>query len=256
MSETTRPETFAATLASLQAVMAECVERDDRAGYFAAMYLAVTRTVKSRADAGLFDDAARMERFAARFAARYLDAYDAWRAGRPITESWQVAFRTATRWRPIALQHLLLGMNAHINLDLGVTAATFDGAAGLADVRRDFDAINQVLADLVDACQGAVGTVSPWMALVDRTGQGSDEAVIRFSLVLARRQAWQVAEQLHALAPESRDGATVDVDAAATRIARRVFKPGFRTTVVLLLVRLRERQRPRDVIAVLDAVAI
>ena len=31
----------------------------------------------------------------------------------------------AGRWRPIVLQHLLLGINAHINLDLGVTASEF-----------------------------------------------------------------------------------------------------------------------------------
>ena len=64
--------------------------------------------------------------------------------------SWRVAFDAAARRRPIVLQHLLLGMNAHINLDLGVTAATFAGPEGLATVRRDFDAINRVLADLVD----------------------------------------------------------------------------------------------------------
>ena len=157
-----RPETFAATIAALTAVMDECAERDDRAGYFAAMYLAVTRTVQARAAAGAFEDPARMERFASRFAGRYLDAYDGWRAGEPISGSWEVAFRTARRWWPIALQHLLLGMNAHINLDLGVTAATFAGQGRLAEVRNDFDAINRVLSDLVDACQGAVGAISPW----------------------------------------------------------------------------------------------
>ena len=253
---TERPETFAATIAALTAVMDECSERDDRAGYFAAMYLAVTRTVKARAAAGVFDDPARMERFASRFAGRYLDAYDNWRAGEPTSESWAVAFRTAARWRPVALQHLLLGMNAHINLDLGVTAATFAGPNGLAEVRRDFDEINGVLSDLVDACQGAVGTISPWIALVDRTGRGGDEAVLRFSLVVARHQAWAVAERLHALGLDARDGATVEVDATATRIARRVCRPGFRSELLLLLVRLRERHRPREVIEVLDAVTL
>ena len=253
---TERPETFAATIAALTAVMDECAERDDRAGYFAAMYLAVTRTVKARASAGAFEDPARMERFASRFAGRYLDAYDGWRAGEPISGSWEVAFRTARRWWPIALQHLLLGMNAHINLDLGVTAAGFAGPGGLAEVRSDFDAINGVLSDLVDACQGAVGAISPWMALVDRTGGSGDEAVLRFSLVLARRQAWDVAERLHALPPETRDTATVEVDTTATQIARRVCRPGFRGGVLLVLVRLRERHRPHEVIEVLDAVAL
>ncbi len=253
---TPREATFEATVHALEAAVADCSSRDDRAGYFAAMYLAVTRTVEVRAAAGEFDDPARMERFVARFAGRYLDAYDGWRSGGPITDSWSIAFRTAGQWRPIALQHLLLGMNAHINLDLGVTAATFAGPEGLATVRRDFDAINRVLADLVDACQAAVGTISPWIHLADRVSGPGDEAVVRFSLVMARRQAWSVAERLAAVPEAERDIVTTDIDAAAARIARRVCNPGLRGTIVLLVVRLRERARPSEVIRILNAVRI
>lgn len=251
-------ETFEDTAAALQRVLADCAARDDRAGYFAAMYGAVTRTVRARAAAGHFDDPDRMERFVARFAGRYLDAFDAWRAGRPVTESWRLAFEQAARWRPIALQHLLLGMNAHINLDLGVTAATFAGpdGAGLAAVRDDFFAVNRVLSDLVDACEGAVGTVSPWIGLADRVGGGGDETVIRFSLSLARQQAWNVAERLARLPEQERPDAALAVDAAAVRVGRRVVRPGLWPAFVLLLVRLRERARPAEIIRILDAVQL
>jgi len=182
--------TYDETIGGLTAIVDRSGAAADRIGYFAAMYLAVTHTVRARADAGGFQDAARMERFATRFAGRYLDAHDAWRAGAPCPLSWRVAFEAAGRWRPVILQHLLLGMNAHINLDLGVTASTLADAGSLEHVRADFDAINDVLATLVDGCQQALDSVSPWMGLVDRIGRSGDETMVRFSLVVARRQAW------------------------------------------------------------------
>ena len=115
--------TYDETVAALTEIVERCVAEDDRIGYFAGMYVAVTTTVRRRAGEGRFADPARMERFVTGFAGRYLAALDAWRAERPCPESWRAAFAAAGRWRPIILQHLLLGMNAHINLDLGVAAA-------------------------------------------------------------------------------------------------------------------------------------
>lgn len=207
----------------------------------------------ARADVGRFADAARMERFVAGFAARYLDAHGAWRRGSAPTEVWRVAFETSRRWRPVALQHLLLGMNAHINLDLGVAAAEL-GDGSLSAVRADFDAINDVLAELVDACQGVLGDVSPWLELVDRIGGSGDETLIRFSLRAARRQAWAVAGRLAALSGPARASAIAECDQSAAAVGRRVAHPGVWASAILLLVRMRERARPADVIALLAAV--
>ena len=52
-----------------------------------------------------------------------------------------------TARRPIILQHLLLGMNAHINLDLGVCASELAEPGAIDAIRVDFDAVNDVLAD-------------------------------------------------------------------------------------------------------------
>ena len=117
-----KAKTFDDTIGTLEAIVDRCAAAGDRAGYFAAMYLAVTNTMRERAAEGTFQDPARMERFITGFAGRYLDAVAAWQAGAPCTASWRVAFEASRRRRPIILQHLLLGMNAHINLDLGVAA--------------------------------------------------------------------------------------------------------------------------------------
>ncbi len=238
---------------TLERVVARCAATGDRAGYFASMYLAVTNTVRQRSMDGRFEDATRMERFVCRFAARYLDAEQAWRDGGPCTESWRLAFRAAGRWRPIALQHVLLGINAHINLDLGIVAADIGGSA-LETVRADFDAVNDVLGDLVDNCQGALGSVSPWLDLADRIGGDGDETLIRFSLVRARRHAWYVAHRVASLPAEQRASAIAAVDAATVRIGRAVEHPGVLASALLLVVRVRERAAPGDVMAVLAAV--
>jgi hypothetical protein len=100
-----------------------CLEGADRAGFFAAMYRAVTARVKQGIEDGWFDDCDRMERFDVLFAHRYLDACRRWEAGSEVTDAWRLAFETSERSDCIALQHLLLGINAHINLDLGIAAA-------------------------------------------------------------------------------------------------------------------------------------
>ena len=177
---------------------------------------------------GRFADRDRMERFVAGFAGRYLAAERAWRDGNRARPVWQAAFIAAGRWRPIILQHLLLGMNVHINLDLGVSASDLGGGGSIEAVRADFDAVNDVLGELVDGCQAALGTVSPWLGLADRVGGGGDETVIRFSLVAARRQAWSVAVRLSPLAGAERERAIAAVDAATVGVARVVEHPACR----------------------------
>jgi hypothetical protein len=247
---------FETTIDALDRTVERCSRNGDRIGYFAAMYCAVTRTIAARAAAGQFEDSERMARFVAGFADRYLGSIEARRRGDPVVGSWRLAFDAASSWRPVILQHLLLGMNAHINLDLGVTAAehAIDGA--LDAVRADFDAVNDVLAALVDECQGALGDVSPWLNLADRIGGGGDETMIRFSLIAARRQAWSVATRLAPLGPDQRARQLAAVDDAAVRVGERVAHPGVAASAVLLLVRARERASPADVMKRLRSVTV
>ena len=54
-------------------------------------------------------------------------------AGRPVPRCWQVAFERGRTGDHVILQHLLLGINAHVNLDLAVAAAEI--APGRGDPR-------------------------------------------------------------------------------------------------------------------------
>lgn len=245
-----------ATIAALEAIVDECATRNERCGYFAAMYLAVTRAVRARSAAGAFDNVERMERFVAAFAARYLDAYGCWRQGRRPVESWSLAFDAAQRRAPIILQHLLLGMNAHINLDLAATAADLGRASGnLESLERDFMVINEVLASLVGRCEDVICEVSPWMKMGDRLARDLDERMVSVALVMARQQAWKLAERLMTLDGEALRAALEGADATTTRVGRAMLDPGRWARCVRWVVRLRERAKPSEVIRLLSHVA-
>jgi hypothetical protein len=241
--------TFAGTLDVLDEIIADCRRDGSRAGYFAALYRTVTTTVADRARDGAFDDANRMEGFVAAFAQRYFDAYFGWRSSVPVSASWQVAFDHVGAWRPIVLQHLLAGMNAHIQFDLGVTAAELAGsAAALPSLRADFLSINEVLASLVDKCQNAVCEVSPFFALVDRLGERHDELVTGATLEIGRDRAWRAAERLVQVPQPDRAREITRLDVEVARAAHLVFAPGRLASVVLFVVRLGEYHKVPTVI--------
>ena len=115
-----------------------------RLGYFAALYRKVTLKVKEGIGGGIFEDGERMERLDVIFANRYLNAIEQYQSNEMPTRSWQLTFETSKHWWPIVLQHLLLGMNAHINLDLGIAAAKTSPGDAIIDLKEDFKKINEI----------------------------------------------------------------------------------------------------------------
>lgn len=224
-------------------------DRDDRRAYFAALYALMTATVAADVEQGLFDDGPRMERFACNFAARYLAASEAIAAGGAAPSCWVVASDAAGHWRPIILQHLLLGMNAHINFDLAITAASIGADDGMDAVHGDFLAINTVLARLLEDVQRRLGSVSPWMGLVDLAGGRKDETIANFSMSRARDEAWREAERLVGLHGEARAAAERALDRKVAKLARSLARPGPLFAGAALVVRLRERAAVADVVA-------
>ncbi|MDA1004119.1 MAG: DUF5995 family protein [Chloroflexi bacterium] len=231
-----------------------CRRDDDRLGYFAALYQVMSTYVREGIARGRFDDGPRMERLACLFAGRYLAALERHRAGEATPQSWGVAFAAAPRWRPVILQHLLLGMNAHINVDLGIAAAEIadEVPGGLPVLRRDFDEINALLGELQREVQRRIGTVSPWMRVLDFVGGRTEERVINFSMEKARDAAWRVAETYAPLDAPGRAREADGLDGRIAHFARVVEHPGRKITLALLPARLREDQNVAHVISALQ----
>lgn len=258
MSPTGRPRSsFDSTRQELDAIRDACRRDQSRNGYFAAMYGRVTAAVEQRCEDGRFDDPARMATFVAAFAARYTRAFRARAARRPTAQAWAVAFDAAEQPRPLVVQHLLLGMNAHINLDLGVVVAGLARSSGsLAPLAGDFDAINGVLVELVDRCQEAVTAASPALGLVDQLLGRADEDAAGFSLQLARRGAWEFAERLHVAARHDRPAIVRARDAAVADVGRRLLTRAGPSDTVQRVLRLTEWRSPAEVIDLLSAVDV
>ena len=243
-------------LVEMDTEVARCRDTGDRRGYFAAMYRAVTRRIRDGLRNGEFEDAELLEQLDVVFARRWLDACHGWRAGDEITAPWQVAFEAADDAGLIIVQHLLLGINAHINLDLGIAAAeTVDRRPELTidDLSVDFVTINRVLADLVDRMQDAIGTVSPWMRCVDWVSARLDEGVAGFAIEVARDEAWSFATALSARRPDDREPLERERSAFTAALGRHVADPPWQIRVAVRVARLRERH---DLDAVIDALDV
>jgi Family of unknown function (DUF5995) len=244
-------ETIDDVLAAMDRQLDREIEENDPAGYFTSVYRAVTARIRDGVRAGEFDNDERMQRFDVLFATAFLDAAEDHRAGLPTSRSWRVAL-TATRRSTLVLQHVLVGMNAHINLDLGVAAARTQQGGEVADLRDDFERLNDVLAGMVDKMQEALARVSPWTDLMDRVCGGLDEELAGWSIGRARHHAWELAEELsrrganHDRIVDDRDrlvallgGRVVHPILLSTRIAvaaaARLERPSVRTVAEALL---------------------
>jgi hypothetical protein len=242
-------------LADLDRIVDWSLDQRSRLGYFAALYRTVTREVKAKIGARFFDDDARMERLDVLFAGRYLTALDQfWRGERP-TEPWQVAFEAAEHWQPLILQQLLAGINAHINLDLGIAAAEVAPGEKLPPLHDDFNRINSILFSLIDQVEDAIGSLSPWIAVLRWIGGKAGDELVRFSLEIARDGAWRLAERLAPLAPG--DGEWQRAIAKRARstaeLGEEVLSPGPFLRWGLLLIRMRESNDVRRNIETLAA---
>lgn len=233
----------------LSAIVDQARAERSRIGYFAALYRRMTQEIQWGINAGEFEDGQLVERLDVAFAERYFVAYDAWRSGLPVTSVWQEAFTAASGTHYLALQHLLLGINAHINLDLGIVTAELVDTAHLPAFKGDFDHVNLLIRRLIDQIQGRINRVSPGFWLVDVLGGELDETLFDFSLERARDSAWDFAVQLSPLAAAERGQAVAARDQEFAEFSRHMLRPGLLSRAVLRAFALLE---VKDVVRVLD----
>ena len=246
------PETIDGVLESLDHIVSDARQQGRRLGYFAALYRRVTARVKDGIAAGEFEDGERMQRLDVVFANRYLEALRRFQNGTSPTKCWQVAFRASTSWQLLILQHLLLGMNAHINLDLGIAAVAATSPEQLPELKNDFFAINRILSELLDDVQERLNRVSPGLKWLDKVGGRVDEAVMNFSIGIARDQAWAFAQQLAALNVEERQRHVEARDRDIEALAHRIRSPGPLLTLAAFVIRLFENGNVGEVLDVLS----
>jgi hypothetical protein len=242
-------------VAELDRIIAAAIAEHSRIGFFAALYRQVTLRVKKGIAEGWFDDGARMNRLDTTFAGRYLDALASWESNGTPSKCWRVALNATRRSDLIILQHLLLGINAHINLDLGIAAAQVCPGDALPALHADFQRINQILAALTEEVKAVAAQFSPLVHLVDGFGGTFDDAIVNFSLSAARDDAWLHAQVLANLPPSYHATTIFVIDTKTAFLARLIADPGRILTAVLDTVNLRESEDIPAIIEALNAIA-
>lgn len=214
---------------------------NDPLGYFAALYRKVTVKVKEGIAENFFDDGPRMEKLDVIFASRYLDAYNAYKNGEPTTESWLKAFDLSKKYWPIVLQHLLIGMNAHINLDLGIAAAEVMKGKDIQNLKADFNKINEILSSLVQEVQDDLATIWPTLKKILKWTGKVDDFLVDFSMEIARNGAWDFAVEFASTPENKQSELIVTRDKSIAEIGNLITNPGLIANLIFGIIRLGER---------------
>ena len=221
---------------------AVALDAADASGYFPAMYARVTSAVDDAIAAGRFADGSGMATFARTFAARYLVP----RSGQPpVPGCWQAAWDVSADRHLLVVQHLLLGVNAHVNHDLPLVVVDLAGKRGdLEAMRSDFDSINTILAETQPRVMKDLGLSSRWVNLAASLGGGR---LFDFSLVVARGQAWRSAERLYHMSPADRPDDVAELDRLVRVLAYLIAHPRTPLRWALPVLRRLEDSDPRRV---------
>lgn len=217
-------KTIDEVLAQLDEIILQSVSSKNYLFVFAYVYRKTTQKVKEAIEAGRFEDGKRMEKMDVIFANLYIRAYYDFQIQKSIPKSWAFAFNLKNEQLAL-IQHILLGMNAHINLDLAVAAAEVAPGKKIIGLKKDFMTINEILAELTDVMQKNLGKVSLMLKVLDIFGFRSDEKIINFSIKKARDFAWINALELALLDGNTQKARIVEIDTRVLELSKMIKNP-------------------------------
>jgi Family of unknown function (DUF5995) len=201
------PPAFAAAatvpevIQAMSGFVAWCRTNASRLGYFAALYLRITRAVEAALVQGtVFRNNGQMARLDVAFANRYLTALNGYfhpELFPGISGCWAASFAGTETSGDTVVQHMLSGVAAHIGLDLGIATQQVCGSpASLQQFRGDYDQINTVLAQQVQTVLSEIDAVSPLLADLYLVLGKHEMALVDEGLGGSRMVAWTLATTL------------------------------------------------------------
>ncbi|GAC1595067.1 MAG: DUF5995 family protein [Candidatus Velthaea sp.] len=230
----------------------------NRLGYFAALYKRITRAIGAAVASGDFEDGPRMVRLDATFANRYFTALNGYfnpAHDTALSQCWRVAFEAAMTPARTIVTHMLAGVKAHIELDLGIATYATAAPGPIESIRADFITVNTVLTAQVKTVLDEIDSISPVLAALYDVTARYEIATIDELLVVIRERAWSFASLL-AVEPRLLDGPTIAVrDAEVATLASLVLDPPSPFASIIAAI---ARQESADVarnIRILDGIA-
>ncbi|WP_262904308.1 DUF5995 family protein [Chryseobacterium rhizoplanae] len=180
-----------------------------------------------------FEDNPRMIILDIAFAQRYLEAWENYSNGKKCTNSWYIAFEATKNKDLLILQHIFLGMNAHINLDLGISAASIMPYRKINPLKKDFDNINNVISSINQKVQDSLNKICYPVQLIDQLSNGKDNAILDFAISKARDTSWTTAVIASNTPNFLRQQVINIVDYAAAKVATQILNPKIITPSLL-----------------------
>jgi hypothetical protein len=217
----------------------------DRRGVFLTAYLTITEAVEAQIAIGGFHDPTWVATYLVAFGTLYRDALaaDAASGHAKVPKAWRIAFDAARAGQGWVIQHLILGVNAHINHDLALALLVAGIDTDRPSRYADHTAVNAVLERATPTLKAQVSARwAPILTRLDVAAGTLDDDVTAFSIPKARDHAWAMAVALDAmrgLPGEPLLRAALDEQAAV--VARLVLAPPVNAPAVDRSRRLLER---------------
>lgn len=218
-------KTIEEVLKTLDEIILWSKENKNTIGYFACTYRIMTAQVLKGIQQKKFEDNPRMTQLDIAFAGRYLDAWENYSKGKKCTNAWFLAFEATKNKDLLILQHIFLGMNAHINLDLGISAASIMPYRKINPLKKDFERINSVIASINQNVQDSLNKICYPVKLVDQLSNGKDNAVLDFAISKARDTSWATAVISSNTPNFLKENIIGIIDYAAAKVASQILHP-------------------------------
>jgi len=212
----------------MQALLRQWQAAADAKAVFLGCYQLMTSSTLGAVRRSEFHDSAWVDRLLHRFADYYFVALEAHTRDPATAPSvWQGAFAAAADSRVLPLQHLLLGVNAHINYDLVLTLVEVlrpEWASLSAEQRAaryaDHCRINAVIARTIDSVQDQVlAPAMPSLPLADALLGRLDERLASGLITRWRETVWTNTQRLlDARGGDQAQPILIEVEAEALRL--------------------------------------
>jgi hypothetical protein len=218
-------KTIEEVLKKLDDIIIWSKENKSTIGYFACTYRIMTTQVLKGIQQKKFEDNPRMILLDIAFATRYLDAWENYSKGKKCTNSWYLAFEATKNKDLLILQHIFLGMNAHINLDLGISVASIMPYRKINPLKKDFENINTVISSINQKVQDSLNKICYPVNLIDKLSNGKDNVILDFAISKARETSWATAVISSNTPNFMKESVTNIVDYAAAKVASQILNP-------------------------------
>ncbi len=218
----------------LQKLIDTAIKEESRTGYFISLYCMVTMAVRDAIYAKRFHDNERMHKLDVIFANYFF------KNSTYHNTVWFSFFSARNISSYVISQHLLLGMNAHINYDLA--QAVVDTKEPLTkEYLEDYLLINEILYQQVDKIQDKLAKSSFFIRLFDLLGLGFDESYVDFSMIKARNEAWANAVKLSQMNQKEKEIYLHKMRLRTLKFARNIKKPTFLYKLFYIINKLCEK---------------